>query len=134
MASINNVVLVGNVTRDPEIKYSQSGTAVCGVGLAMNRKYGEKEEVTFVDVTFFGKLAEIMGEHVVKGQQIGVTGRLKQETWETDGQKRSRLVVIAENMQMLGGKKNGNSNGGSANDSAGEPESVSVGSTDEIPF
>lgn len=105
MSSINNVVLVGNTTRDSEVKYVGSGTAVVNTSLALNRKYKDQEEVTFVDVVFFGKLAEIVGEYVTKGQQIAVTGRLKQETWETEGQKRSKLVVVAENMQMLSSKK-----------------------------
>lgn len=102
MSSINSVVLVGNATRDAEVKYLQSGTAVANVGIATNRKYGENEEVCFVDLTFFGKLAETVGQYVTKGKQIGVTGRLKHETWETDGQKRSKHVVVCENLQLLG--------------------------------
>jgi single-strand DNA-binding protein len=130
MSSINSIVLVGNLTRDPEVKYvGSNNTAVASSGIAVNRKYGEKEEVTFVDLTFFGKLAEIAGEYLTKGAQVAVQGRLKQESWETDGQKRSKHVVVVENMQMVGSKK--------GNGKSGEETSVLTntgGNTDEVPF
>lgn len=133
MSSINNVVLVGNTTRDSEVKYvGTNSTAVVNTSLALNRKYKDQEEVTFVDVVFFGKLAEIVGEYVVKGSQIAVTGRLKQETWETEGQKRSKLVVVAENMQMLGSKKGDGATSKANNEAAAS--APSGGNGDEIPF
>ena len=108
MASYNRVVLLGNLTRDPELRYLPSGMAVVDAGLAVNdrRKTPDGQwvdETTFVDVTFFGRTAEVVGEYLTKGSQVLIEGRLKLDTWETsDGQKRSKLKVIAERMQMLG--------------------------------
>ena len=107
MANLNKVLLMGNLTRDPELRYLQSGTAVCDFGLAMNRKWrsgtGEqKEEVCFVDVTFFGRTAEVVSEFMKKGRPMFIEGRLKLDTWTgKDGQKRSKLHVIGENMQFI---------------------------------
>jgi single-strand DNA-binding protein len=138
MASFNRVILVGNVTRDIEIKYLQSGTAVADVGLAVNdrRKDGQTgqwiEETTFVDVVMWGRTAEVAGEYLSKGSSVLIEGRLKLDTWETDGQKRSKMRVVCERMQMLGGKGGGGgrsqgSQGQSYGDSGeyGEPESPS---------
>ena len=107
MANLNKVLLMGNLTRDPELRYLQSGSAVCTFGLATNRKWksptGEqKEDVCFVDVTFFGRTAEVVSEYMKKGRPIFVEGRLKLDSWTgKDGQKRSRLTVVGENMQFL---------------------------------
>jgi single-strand DNA-binding protein len=110
MASFNQVTLMGNLTRDPEVRYTPKGSAVCDISLAINRKYksdsGEmKEEVTFVDCTAWAKTAELIGQYCKKGKPLFVTGRLQTESWEDKqtGQKRSRLKVIIENMQFLGG-------------------------------
>jgi len=110
MASVNKVILIGNVTRDPEIKYTPKGTALVELGLAMNRVYtpegGERrEETTFVDVTIWGRTAEIANEYAKKGKQIYIEGRLQLDTWEdkTSGQKRSKLRVVADNLTLLGG-------------------------------
>lgn len=117
MASLNKVMLIGNVTRDPEVRYTPKGTAVTDVGLAVNRVYtleGEKrEETTFVDITFWGRQAEIVGEYVKKGRPLFVEGRLQMDTWEDkqSGQKRSRLKIIAEQMQLLGGRGGGGDEG-----------------------
>jgi single-strand DNA-binding protein len=104
--SYNSVVLVGNVTRDPEVKFLQSGTAVCDLGLAINErvKRGDDyvDEPVFVDVTLFGRTAEVAGEYLAKGAPVLIAGRLKYEQWEKDGQKRSKLKVVAEKLQMLG--------------------------------
>lgn len=112
MASFNKVVIAGNLTRDPELKYLQSGTAVCDIGLAVNDKRKNQagewvDDVSFIDVTFFGRSAEVLGEYTRKGSNILVEGRLKQESWEKDGQKRSKVKVIAERMVMLGSKPQG---------------------------
>ena len=107
MANLNKVLLMGNLTRDPELRYLQSGSAVCDFGLAVNRRWksqaGEqKDEVTFVDVTFFGRTAEVISEFMKKGRPIFVEGRLKLDSWTgKDGQKRSKLSVVGENMQFL---------------------------------
>lgn len=114
MASLNKVMLIGNLTRDPEIKYTPKGTAIADIGLAVNRNYttesGEKrEEVTFVDVTLWGRTAEIVGEYCKKGRPIFIEGRLQLDTWDdkATGQKRSKLKVVADNVQLLGGKPQG---------------------------
>lgn len=104
MASFNNVVLVGNVTRDPEIRYVGDNNAVCDVGLAINRKFKDKEEVCFVDVTFWGKQAEIICEFVKKGKCLLVQGFLRLHQFEVEGQKRSKLSVVCENFQFMSNK------------------------------
>ena len=111
MANLNKVLLIGNLTRDPEIKYTPKGTAIADIGLAVNRTYttdgGEKrEETTFVDVTLWGRVAEIVGEHCKKGRPLFVDGRLQLDTWDDKqtGQKRSKLKVVGDNIQLLGGK------------------------------
>ncbi|MCD4726935.1 MAG: single-stranded DNA-binding protein [Pirellulales bacterium] len=118
MASYNRVVLMGNLTRDPEIRYLQSGTAVSDIGVAVNDKRknasGEwVEETTFVEVTLWARTAEVAGEYLSKGSPVLIEGRLKYEAWETqDGQKRSKLKVVGERMQMLGSRGQGGSGGG----------------------
>lgn len=119
MASFNRVILMGNLTRDVELKYLQSGTAVTEVGLAVNdRRKDAKtgqwvDETTFVDVTMWGRTAEIAGEYLSKGSSVLIEGRLKLDQWETDGQKRSKLRVVCENLRMLGGRGGGPGGGGS---------------------
>jgi len=117
MASFNRVILLGNLTRDVEVRYLQSGTAVADVGLAVNdRRKGQNgewiEETTFVDVTLWGRTAEVAGEYLSKGSPLLVEGRLKYDTWEKDGQKRSKLSVVCERMQMVGAKGGGGGGGG----------------------
>src|SRR3954454_18583323 len=111
MASFNKVILLGNLTRDPEIRYTPKGSAVCDLGIAVNRQYtlenGERrEEVTYVDVVLWARLAEIAAEYLKKGRPVFIEGRLQLDTWDDkqSGQKRSKLRVIGENMQMLGSR------------------------------
>ncbi len=119
MASYNRVILIGNVTRDIEVRYTPGGTAVADVGIAANDKRktanGEwVEEATFVDCTVFGNTAENASKYLSKGSPVMFEGRLKLESWETqDGQNRSKLKVIVERMQFLGGNRNGEGGGGS---------------------
>ena len=107
-------MLIGNLTRDPEIKYTSKGMAVAEISLAVNRRYtveGEKrEEVTFVEVTFWGKKAEVIGQYCRKGNPIYVDGRLKQESWDDKetGKKRSKMTVTGEEFQFLTSKEDGN--------------------------
>jgi single-strand DNA-binding protein len=108
MASFNRVILAGNLTRDPELRYTPKGTAVARLGIACNRKWksetGEmKEEVTFVDVDAFGKTAETIGQYLKKGRPILIEGRLRYDSWEDkqSGQKKSKLGVVLENFQFL---------------------------------
>jgi single-strand DNA-binding protein len=114
MASFNKVILLGNVTRDPEIRYTPKGTAVTELGVALNRVYtsdnGEKrEEVTFVEVTLWGRTAEIAGEYLKKGRPVLIEGRLQLDTWDDkqSGQKRSKLKVVADTLQLIGGRPGG---------------------------
>jgi single-strand DNA-binding protein len=125
MASFNRVILVGNLTRDPELRYIPSGTAVSEIGLAVNDrvKKGDQwvDETTFVDVTLWGRTAEVANEYLSKGSNILIEGRLKLDSWEKDGQKRSKLRVICEKMQMLGsrGEGGGGARGGARAASSG---------------
>ena len=106
MASYNRVVLMGNVTRNPEVRsIPGSSTAVARTGLAVNRRYKDKEDVMFIDIVAFGKSAETMGEYVIKGTPILVEGRLSMNTWEQDGVRRTKHEVIIDNFQMLGGRR-----------------------------
>ncbi len=117
MASYNRVILVGNLTRDPELRYIPSGTAVSDIGLAVNDriKRGEQwvDEVTFVDITLWGRTAEIANEYLSKGSPVLIEGRLKLDRWEKDGQKHSKLKVVGDKLQMLGSKGEGGGGGGS---------------------
>jgi single-strand DNA-binding protein len=127
MASFNKVILLGNLTRDPEIRYTPKGSAVCDLGIAVNRQYtlenGERrEEVTYVDVVLWARLAEIAAEYLKKGRPVFIEGRLQLDTWDDkqSGQKRSKLRVIGENMQMLGSRPGGGGGGGAAVDAGDE--------------
>ena len=120
MSSFNKVILLGNLTRDPQVRYTPGGTAVAEIGLAVNRTWfdqktnSRRDETTFVDVTLWGRQAEVAGEYLAKGRQVLIEGRLQLDTWEDkeSGQKRSKLRVVAENMKMVGGRGEGGSAGG----------------------
>ena len=112
MANLNRVLLIGNLTRDPELRYTPKGTAVTEIGLAVNRIYSgedgeKKEETTFVGVTLWARQAEIAGQYLKKGRPVFIEGRLQLDTWDDKqtGQKRSRLRVVAENLQLLGSRQ-----------------------------
>ena len=148
MASFNRVVLMGNLTRDPELRYIPSGTAVSDIGLAINDrvKRGDQwvEETTFVDVTLWARTAEIANEYRSKGSPVLIEGRLKLDTWEKEGQKFSKLKVVGERMQMVGGR--GGTSGGGAKRGGGDsyeqtpeysgssPGGPAMPPNDEIPF
>ncbi len=126
MASFNRVILVGNLTRDPELRYISTGTAVSDVGLAVNDrvKKGDQwvDEATFVDITLWGRTAEIANEYLSKGSPVLIEGRLKLDRWEKDGQKHSKLKVVGERLQMLGARGEGGGRpGGGAGRSGGRP-------------
>src|SRR3954468_20815278 len=127
MASYNRVLLLGNLTRDPALKYTPSQMAVCEFGVACNRKFrtaqGEdREEVTFVDVTAWGKQAEVINQYMTKGKPIFIEGRLKYDQWEDKqgGGKRSKLTVVVENFQFVGGRDGGQGGGGGGAPEGGE--------------
>ncbi len=107
MASYNRVILLGNLTRDVEMRYTPGGTAVTDIGLAVNdRRKGQNgewiDETTFVDITLWGRTAEVASEYLNKGAPVLIEGRLKLDTWESEGQKRSKLRVVCDRMQLLG--------------------------------
>ena len=140
MASFNRVILVGNLTRDPELRHIPSGTAVSEIGLAVNDRVKRNnewvDETTFVDVTLWARTAEVATEYLSKGSPVLIEGRLKLDRWEKDGQKFSKLRVIGERMQMLGGRSSGSGQG--QNDSyAADDNFVPAGGPpegSEIPF
>jgi single-strand DNA-binding protein len=147
MASFNRVILVGNLTRDIELRYTAQGTAVTEIGLAVNDRVKRNDEwvdeTTFVDVTLWARLAEIASEYLSKGSPVLIEGRLKLDTWDdkNDGKKRSKLRVVGEKMQMLGGRKSGGSGGGGSDtysqNAAGPsntPNQPSPPPRDNIPF
>jgi len=146
MPAFNKVILAGNLTRDPELKHTPKGTAVCKFSIAINRKWRddagqEQEDVTFVEIDAWGRTAETIAKHLTKGRPILIDGRLKLDTWDDKqtGQKRSRLGVVCESFQFLdsGGTRQGGSPGtapsvarpapSSAAQAPGEPE-------DDVPF
>jgi len=144
MANVNKVILIGNLTRDPEVKYTPKGSAVAELGLAINRVYsveGERrEDTTYVDVTLWGKTAELAGQYLKKGRPVYIEGRLQLDTWDDKqtGAKRSKLRVVGETMQFLGSRPEGGGGeqqGGSrARSSATPVEDAPPASDDDIPF
>jgi single-strand DNA-binding protein len=145
MASYNRVILVGNLTADPELRYIPSGTAVTDLRLAVNDRRknanGEwVEETTYVDVTLWSRQAEVASEYLNKGSSVLIEGRLKLDTWEKDGKKNSKLRVVGERMQMLGGR--GGGGGGPRTSPAAQPagqgaahDEIEAGPPDDdIPF
>jgi single-strand DNA-binding protein len=159
MVDLNHAVLIGRLTRDAELKYTANGQAVCKFSIAVNRrrKNGDQwvDEPNFFDVVVWGRQGESLNQYLVKGKQIGVDGELRQDRWEQDGQNRSKVEIVADNIQLLGGNPSGggvsgagNSNGsayggsssgggasGSPQDSGTAPPSGGDdGFTDDIPF
>lgn len=147
MPTVNKVFLMGNVTRDPQVRYTPGGTAVCELGLAVNESWfdkqsGEKrEKAVFVDVTLWGRTAEVAGEYVKKGKAVHIEGKLDLDQWEDKdtGKKRSKLKVTGERMQMLGGRSAEDQR--PASDSYGEepqtepdPRFASDPADDTVPF
>lgn len=151
MANFNKVMLMGNLTRDPEVRYTPKGTAIATIGLAVNRVWSneageKKEEVTFVDVDVWGKQAETIGQYMGKGKPIFIEGRLKLDSWDDkeSGQKRSKLKVVCESFQFIGAPKgNAEFSDKPPARSAGKPQSRPApaedappegGGDDNIPF
>ena len=130
MANFNKVMLMGNLTRDPELRFTSNGSAVASFGLAVNRKFKQgdewKDDVCFVDITVWGKQGENCAEYLSKGRPAFVEGYLKFSTWESEGQKKNKLEVVAYTVQFLG----------SRNDSRGDLPTgqVPVSVEDDVPF
>ena len=147
MPNYNKVILMGNLTRDPEVRYTYSGTAIAKLGIAVNRYWRnqegqQQEETTFVDVDAFGKQAETIGQYLKKGRPIMVEGRLKLDQWDDKqtGQKRSKMGVTLENFQFLDSRSEGGDGGGSGGtqSSGGSPSGTQGGGgfaeDDDVPF
>lgn len=138
MASFNRVILLGNLTRDVDVKFTGGGSAVAELGMAMSDKrknaQGEWiEEVTFVDVTLWGRTAEIAGEYLSKGSSVLIEGRLKLDSWEKDGKKNYKLRVVGEKLQMLGSKGGKSGSSGSTAQTDYEPRN-SAPPDEDVPF
>ncbi len=133
MASLNKVFLIGNLTREPDLRYTPSGAAVCEFGLAVNRRFStnnqDREETCFVDVTVWSKAAENCKRFLEKGSPVMVEGRLQYDTWEDreSGGKRSRLRVVAEQIQFLGGRRDGGDEGGADRQRVGSEQQRNTG-------
>lgn len=143
MSNFNKVILAGNLTRDPELKYTPKGSAVASFGLAINRKWttesGEKrEEVTFVDITAFGKTAEVIEKFFTKGKPMLMEGRLKLDSWDdkATGAKRSKLGVVLESFSFIGGDKSESAPRTQAASAprAAEPANQSQIDSEDVPF
>jgi single-strand DNA-binding protein len=154
MADINHVVLVGRLTRDAELKYTANGQAVCKFSVAVNRrrKNGDQwvDEANFFDIVLWGRQGESLNQYLVKGKMVGVEGELRQDRWEQDGQNRSKVEIVAANIQLLGGGAgSGGSGGGAPGGGYGErrgdaygdrpgqdapPQGGDDGFADDIPF
>jgi len=123
MADVNHVIIIGRLTRDAELKYTSAGFAISNISIAVNRrrKNGEQwvEEASFFEVNLYGKTAEALKPYLLKGKQIAVEGELRQDRWEQDGQPRSKVVISASNVQLLGG---GQGSGGASSNSQGSNE------------
>jgi single-strand DNA-binding protein len=144
MASYNKVLLMGNLTRDIELKYTPTNQPVATFGLAMNRRYrtkegDDREETTFVDCDAWGRTAEVMNQYLAKGKPVFIEGRLKLDQWENQqGEKRSKLKVVVENFQFIDSKGGGGGGAGAANAPQAAP--AAAGGThqpiseDDIPF
>ena len=140
MVSFNKVIIAGNLTRDPELRFTGSGIPVCDFGIAVNRVRSKNEEVDFFDVTAWRELGETIANYKKKGDPILVEGKLQYRTWEAqDGSKRSKVDVVADNVQFLGGRGEGGggaARGGGAQRQGGKRDDVDINEEDfdDIPF
>ena len=145
MADLNRVYLMGNLTRDPELRYTPSGMAVCNLGLAVNREYSDKQgqkqkETTFLHIVVWGKSGEACGQYLKKGRPVLVEGRLQSRSWDgKDGQKNKTIEVVADRVQFLGGRDDrpqggDRPRGGGMEDDPGPPPPDLDGAEDDIPF
>jgi single-strand DNA-binding protein len=154
MADLNRVVLIGRLTRDAELKYTSGGQPVCKFSLAVNRrkKSGDQwvDEVSYFDIVLWGRQGESLNQYLVKGKMVGIEGELRQDRWEQDGQNRSKVEIVATNLQLLGGTPGGanssyGTGSGSYQEHRGEnspaqspretlPPEGDDGFTDDIPF
>lgn len=138
MLNLNHVLMAGNLTSDPIVRFLANENAVCNFSIAINRKYKSgketKEDVTFIECECWGRTAELAGQYLTKGRNVFVEGRLKQETWQDkDGHKRSKLKMVIESMQFIGSKKTDDSTSDNVNTTA-DTQPLPPVKTDEPPF
>ena len=140
MASFNKVILAGNLTRDPELRYTPKGTAIAKLSLAVNRRWtGEdgqsREEVTYVDIDAFGKQAEVISKYFRKGSRIYIEGKLRTEKWEKDGQKRQKIIVEVAAFEFIDRKDDHSAKSSApAPQAAAKPARQAPDTSDDVPF
>lgn len=132
MVSFNRVVLAGNLTRDPELRFTNNGIPVCGFGIAVNRVRSKSEEVDFFDITAWRELGETIANYKKKGDPILIEGKLQYRTWEAqDGSKRSKVDIVADNIQFLGGRGEGGEGGAPGGGGGGQRSRSGARSQDD---
>jgi single-strand DNA-binding protein len=131
---MNSVVIVGRLTRDPEFKTTQSGKELLKFSIANNRKSGERDETSYFDVSLWGKFAAVMKDYLERGKQVIVQGRLVQNRWEQDGQTRSKVEIVADNLQLIGGNAGGGQGGQRAPQQGGNSGGLNEPDVENIPF
>jgi single-strand DNA-binding protein len=146
MADLNHVTLIGRLTRDAELKYTANGQAVCKFSIAVNRRRRNgdqwEDEANFFDIVLWGRQGESLNQYLIKGKMVGIDGELRQDRWQQDGQNRSKVEIVANNLQLLGGAggsggggssgswSGGGNQSGGANSGAGAPYGQQAGSGD----
>jgi single-strand DNA-binding protein len=131
--NINQVIIAGRLTRDPEIRHTQGGLSVCNFGIANNKKIGEKDVACFVDVSAFGKQADAIAQYLKKGNKICVIGRLELEQWEKDGERKSKHKIVCDRFEFVDGPKDREEEAQPARKAAPAPRSKQP-VDDDIPF
>jgi len=137
MSDINSVTIIGRLTRNAELKYTTTGTAICNFSVALNKRYGsgdqKKESVHFFNIVLWGKAGEALSQYLTKGKQVGITGELDQQRWEKDGQQHSQVKITAKTVQFLSNPKNESGAGKSTYSQESTPSSTDD-FQDDIPF
>lgn len=131
MAGLNNCNFIGHLGRDPELKYSNSGTAICNASIAVTEKYKDKENTEWVNLVFWDKLAEVSAQYLSKGGQVYVSGKMQTQSWEKDGQKHSKVVINVRELVMLGGKGKQDSPQNSPQE---QPQQPAESGSSDLPF
>ena len=137
MADLNNISVIGRTTREigeKDFSYTTNGKAKLNLSIAVNDGYGENKSVSYFDVTYWGKPAEAIKPYITKGKQLAIDGRLKQDRWEKDGNKYSRIYIVANNIQLLGGNSDGGQQSAPAQSAGGFTEGESSDFPEDIPF
>lgn len=138
MADLNNISIIGRMTRDlgeRDYGYTNNGKARMNISIAVNDGYGDNQYTSYIDVVVWGKTAENIRPYIGKGKQLAINGRIRQDRWENNGQKNSRVIIVAETIQLLGGRNDGNTSGGNYQQPAPQPQENDAGGfPEDIPF